>query len=368
MRVLLAFNHSRVVGGGEIYFSELIKSLLTKQKISVAVFIPGEGEIRKELSEKGAEKIFISNMPSLKNFSQFIKSIRELREMLKNFSPDIIHVNGSRAMMYFSILKAMNTKNSKFKLVWHVRISKKDYPDPFLFLLSDGIIANSFKTLKERFGYLLKIFPRKKIKVIYNGIDLSIRDRVKEKIENGTRERIKKFFSLKEIVISSYGRLEEGKGFDLLLLACERLKDTSNFSLLIAGYGPMKDKLEKYAKRTHLVLPGYMKVEDILAISDVVVFPSLIDSFGNVVLEAMACGIPQIVSRFSGASEIVENMKSALVVNPKNIKELSLSINTLIKDKELRKKLSEDSLKKSEEFSIENHREKVINFYEEVLR
>jgi glycosyltransferase involved in cell wall biosynthesis len=85
------------------------------------------------------------------------------------------------------------------------------------------------------------------------------------------------------------------------------------------------------------------------------------------VLEALACGIPQIVSSHAGASEIVENFKEAIIVDPKKIDEFSHKIELLINDEDLRKKLSENSIKKAPEFSIENHRKQVLEFYKIIL-
>lgn len=376
MKVLLVFNHKEVIGGGEIYFMEYAKALKKEEneskenEIKLAVFTPGEGEIRKEL-EKERIKIFSFDMPSTKNIFLIKSTLKNFENMIDDFKPDIVHVNGSRAMIYVSLLKLMRKKekikNNNFKVIWHVRISQKDKIDLPLFILADGIIVNSRKTLEKRFNYITKFIKNKKIKVIYNGIDLSLRERVLEKIKDGTRDRLKKELEIEGAVISSYGRIEEGKGFDLLVLAAKKIKRHKKFSLLIAGDGPLKNKILKMGEGLKIISPGFMRKEEILALSDIVVFPSCVDSFGNVVLEAMVCGIPQIVSSYAGASEILENFKDAIVVNPKKIDEFSQSIELLLYDENLRRKLSENSIRKSHNFSIENHKKQVIEFYKNVL-
>jgi glycosyltransferase involved in cell wall biosynthesis len=373
MRVLLVFNHEKVIGGGEIYFMEYVKALKKYQdRIKLAVFTPGEGEIKKELENENI-KHFSFSMPSAKNIIHTNKTLKNFQDMLYEFRPDIIHVNGSRAMLYLTLLKAKlmlkkkGNENQKFKLIWHVRISQKDKIDLPLFIFCDGIIVNSRKTLIKRFSYITKFIRNKKIKVIYNGIDLSLKEKVSDIIKKGKRDELKKELKIQGLVISSYGRIEEGKGFDLLVRAAKKIKQNRKFSILIAGEGPLKEKILKMGKGLNIISPGFMKKEEILALSDIVVFPSCVDSFGNVVLEALACGIPQIVSSHAGASEIVENFKEAIIVDPKKIDEFSHKIELLINNEDLRKKLSENSIRKAPEFSIENHRKQVLEFYKIIL-
>lgn len=373
MRVLLVFNHEKVIGGGEIYFMEYVKALKKDQDgIKLAVFTPGEGEIKKEI-ENEKIKNFSFPMPSVKNILSTNKTLKNFQDMIYEFRPDIIHVNGSRAMLYLTLLKAKSMMkreekgNCNFKIIWHVRISQKDKIDLPLFIFSDGIITNSRKTLIKRFSHITRFIRSKKIKVIYNGIDLSLKEKVSDITKSGKIYELKKELKIQGLVISSYGRIEEGKGFDLLVRAAQKIKKNRKFSLLIAGEGPLKEKILKMGRGLNIISPGFMKKEEILALSDIVVFPSCIDSFGNVVLEALVCGIPQIVSSHSGASEIVENFKEAIIVDPKKIDEFSQKLELLIYDEDLRKKLSENSIKKAPNFSIENHKNQVIEFYKNVL-
>ncbi len=371
MRVLLVFNHEKVIGGGEIYFMEYVKALKKDQDgIKLAVFTPGEGEIKKEL-ENEKIKNFSFPMPSAKNILSINKTLKNFQDMIYEFRPEIIHVNGSRAMLYLTLLKAKlmmkRKENCNFKIIWHVRISQKDNIDLPLFIFSDGIIVNSRKTLTKRFSHITKFIRSKKIKVIYNGIDLSLKEKVSDIKKSGRRDELKKELKIQGIVISSYGRIEEGKGFDLLVRAAQKIKQNRKFSLLIAGEGPLKEKILKMGKGLNIISPGFMKKEEILALSDIVIFPSCIDSFGNVVLEALVCGIPQIVSSHAGASEIVENFKEAIILDPKKIDEFSRKMEILISDENLRRKLSENSIKKAPKFSIENHKKEVFEFYKIVL-
>lgn len=83
--------------------------------------------------------------------------------------------------------------------------------------------------------------------------------------------------------------------------------------------------------------------------AEALVFPSFIESFGFLVLEAAACGAPVITSKEGGVSEVVEN--AAITVDPYNYSEIAEAMNQIISDKNLRKELVEKGLKRSKDFS-----------------
>jgi len=177
-------------------------------------------------------------------------------------------------------------------------------------------------------------------------------------------------------VVSSAGRIEDGKGFEEFLMSASVLTKNKRFKsvgqrtfFLLAGDGPMKDKFVYLVQRNELknfVLPGFMKVEELFAISNVFVFPSLLDGFGNLVLESMMSGVPAVVSSLSGASEIVDDGKDALIVNPRNFYKLSEMIYNLLSDDRKREEISKNAFEKAKKFSIDEHRNKVFNFYLEL--
>ena len=93
------------------------------------------------------------------------------------------------------------------------------------------------------------------------------------------------------------------------------------------------------------------------------IFPSLHESFGLPILEAMACGVPVITSNVTGCPEIAGN--AAILVNPRSVDEISQAMVKIAKNKDLRKQLIESGLKRAGEFSWEESAQKHLEVFEQ---
>jgi glycosyltransferase involved in cell wall biosynthesis len=129
-------------------------------------------------------------------------------------------------------------------------------------------------------------------------------------------------------VFISVGRLVARKGFDILLQAWSALPDRvkSNNSLVIVGAGEDEQKLRQLASDNgmhNVYFVGYKTAEELpeyYAAADVFVFPSLVDVWGLVVNEAMACGLPVLASKYAGASqELIDSAEVGEVFDPLDI-------------------------------------------------
>jgi glycosyltransferase involved in cell wall biosynthesis len=128
----------------------------------------------------------------------------------------------------------------------------------------------------------------------------------------------------------------EGKGFQHLLLAWSRLPLTvrENNTLIIVGKGPEEEELRHIvAERglTSVLFAGWhsgVSLAKYYAAADVFVFPSLVDVWGLVVNEAMACGLPVLGSRFAGASQqLVENKNVGQTFDPTDLEGFACVLN-----------------------------------------
>lgn len=347
MRILLLFNHGNVIGGGEISFIRYINHLSsTRKDIDIRVFVPQEAQNSLiKFLKLDEEKIISFKLPSFKsNPRDIVFTTLQMHRIIKNFKPQIAHANGSRIALYINLSKIF----TETKTIWHVRISQKDLIDPLLMFLSDGIIANSQKTLKTRFR------TTKKIRVIYNGFDIN---EIKEKVKKPPEKS-------QEIVISSAGRLEPGKGFEYLLNFTEILSQKENIKVVLAGEGPMKKILKSIPKNQKILFPGYMNIEEILGMSHIICFPSLVDSFGNLVVESMIAGKPCMVSKYCGASEIYPIKE--LIFDPKIYEEFKKSF-TFAKDNIDNSQVKETLQREAKRYSIQEHCQNTLKFYNDIL-
>lgn len=154
--------------------------------------------------------------------------------------------------------------------------------------------------------------------------------------------------------ILSIGRLDEIKGFSVLLDACQLLEKSGiSFECEIIGDGPQRKKLEKHARRRNLqhkvhflrALPSE-KVYQLMSVADVFVLACQQAHDGNmdgipvVLMEAMSIGIPCISTRISGIPELIEHEQNGLLAEPGDSAEISNLIMRLLGDPELATKLA----------------------------
>jgi phosphatidylinositol alpha-mannosyltransferase len=172
------------------------------------------------------------------------------------------------------------------------------------------------------------------------------------------------------------GRLEKRKGFDYLLDAFKMVKKEYRNCRLIQ-VGPGKRLLKKYRKRvinenigdvnftgyaTYADLPRYYKT------ADIVCFPNTgWESFGIVLLEAMAVGKPIVASDIMGFTAVMENGEQGLTVPPKDARALADALLTLINDADLRRRMGESGKDHTREYDWTLLANRLIAFYQQTL-
>jgi glycosyltransferase involved in cell wall biosynthesis len=163
-------------------------------------------------------------------------------------------------------------------------------------------------------------------------------------------------------------RLTEGKGFDVLFNAIERL-DATEFTLLIAGDGPLESYLESQIEERGLeetvYLLGYRDdIPSVMASSDMLVLPSFREGTPLVIIEAMASGLPVVATNVAGIPEQVESGTNGFLVEPGDSKSLATAIERLLTSSELRESWGTAGQRRADRFSIE----RMLSDYESMYR
>lgn len=232
----------------------------------------------------------------------------------------------------------------------------------FLYPKADLIISPAkeiAESLVSSYG-----IPREKVRVVHNPVDLNIiYEKAKENVEHP-------WFEKEGNIIVAVGRLGREKGFSWLIKAVSYLsRNNIDCRLVILGEGSERKNLEVLIKELGLEkrveLVGFQENPyKYLSHSTIFVLSSLYEGFPNVLLEALALGVPSIATRCpTGPEEIITDEVNGILVPPADEKALTDAIKRLLLDEDLRKRLSDAGKKRAEDFGVE----KIIKQYEEVI-
>ena len=185
-----------------------------------------------------------------------------------------------------------------------------------------------------------------KTRISWNSVDI-------DKFNNNGDDSFKKENKLTDKPIVLFvGNLIKRKNVESLIEA--KKISNSDYYLVIVGDGPLFKKLNKKVADENIrdvIFTGSRNdVEDIIPSCDVLVLPSFSESFGLVLIEALACGKPVIGSDVGGITEIITE-EVGLLVNPRKISSIAKTIDKIINDEELRNALSMNARNRAKEFS-----------------
>jgi glycosyltransferase involved in cell wall biosynthesis len=165
------------------------------------------------------------------------------------------------------------------------------------------------------------------------------------------------------------GRVSREKGLDSLLSAFGRLRAArENVELVVVGDGPYKEDLQRQVQDENVVFVGYQRGEQlarIYASADVFVFPSTTDTFGNVVLEAQASGVPSVVANRGGPAEQVTPGVNGFVVDPDDSEQMARAIGDLLDDEGLRQDMGRAARRRALTLSLRQAAQTQWELYEE---
>lgn len=137
---------------------------------------------------------------------------------------------------------------------------------------------------------------------------------------------------------------------------------------MVVGDGPAKKELENMLPEAHFT--GFITDDDLYrayASSDIFLFPSDTETFGNVTLEAMSSGLPCVVADATGSRSLVESGVNGYLAPPRDTKEFAACVNKIALDDELREQMGKAARQKALVYSWENVNSKLLENYKEAL-
>jgi glycosyltransferase involved in cell wall biosynthesis len=181
--------------------------------------------------------------------------------------------------------------------------------------------------------------------------------------------RRKAGFKDNDIVVTFVSRLVWEKELDTYRHSVQQVASKNpRVKALIVGDGPAKDELLKLMPEAHFT--GFLEGEDLAkayASSDVFLFPSHTETFGNVTLEAMSSGLPCLVADATGSKSLVEHGENGGLAEPENEADFAKKLSIIVSDEELRNSMRKASRRKALEYEWDEINGRLLSNYKKAL-
>jgi len=203
--------------------------------------------------------------------------------------------------------------------------------------------------------------------------DLPVNTRIFASYDSSQRKRIREEFGFRnrQVVITFVGRISADKGLPYILESAEFLVDkyASQIKFVLIGKGPLVNwllqRVNDYGKETFLYLgPIYdpKKLADILNASDIFVYPITVSyGYALAALEAMATGLPSIITDVGPTMEVIENWRNGIVIPAGNVQALTEALDFLVANEGSRKRIGENAGKVLVKFSLDAYQETIVD-------
>jgi glycosyltransferase involved in cell wall biosynthesis len=273
----------------------------------------------------------------------------KLGRILRDFDPDVIHI-ATEGTLGLSALKAARRLQVPVVSSYHTNFPQylKHYRMGWLEPGSRGYL----RWFHNRTGCTLVPTREMSDRLIKNGfynVDVWSRG-IDTRMFNPSRRDpdLRKMMGVEEgdTAFLYVGRLAPEKNLMMMIKAFDSLSGSVPVKLILVGDGPYRRELEKKGD-PRMFLAGYRYGKELAALyasSDIFVFPSLTDTFGNVMQEAMACGLPVIAFDITGPRSVVRNFETGLLAGDVSEESLSTAMERVAANGDLRHVLAEGAL------------------------
>ncbi len=329
---ILEFCLSPALGGLELFVKSSFESFEKETDCYICV-----------APDKKLDKIILSEKKTTLKRDKFFPFIPALKlaKFIDEKGIDIIHFHWTRDITTVVLAKLLSRKKPKIVQSRHMRMTrfKSDFYHKWLYSHIDMIHAVT-KEVKEQ---LIKYIPqdiRPDIEMVYLGVETP-------NIDDKKVQELKKQYNLKdEFIVGIIGRIEEGKGQHLLVEAMVKLKDMDIKAFIVGSsmndeyQNRLKSEVKKYKLEDKVLFSGFTdNVNEYMQLFDAVVLATTNETFGLVVIEAMANKKCVIAVDKGGPLEIIKDGVDGLLFE-RDSSALADKIELLYKDEKLKQKIA----------------------------
>lgn len=318
-------------GGAQRYVFDLARSLKDRYDVVVACGTGqgGNGLLVEKLTVAGVRVAVIPSLGRDMNLWKDFLSLISLIKIVRAEKPDIVHLNSAKAAGLGAVASLFSKKTKRVFTAhaWAFNEDRNTVSKGLITFFHWLTIMLAQKTIavsagvKRQVEHLPKVADR--IQVVHLGLDKPI-------FYGKKNARLVLNIPEKAFSIGTIAELHKVKGLEYAL---EALKSVPfPFVYTIVGSGDLKPRLESIIAshpklKESVKLAGFVPdAAALLPAFDVFLLPSLSEAFGYVLLESGFAGTPVIATAVGGIPEIVEDMKSGILIHPKHPKEIAQAL------------------------------------------
>lgn len=374
----ILFYTSSLGGGGAEKHVQRLANAIQNEEHHVTVATARKGESYEQHLSKNVEQIVLSDGWVNSSTWRLMRSVRPLRRHIVDRQPDVVcsvmdHVNVRllRALDGIhdpppAVLSVQNNTKAQFGrgASWQKRLlfwrMKRRYGE------AEGIISLTQEGAEQLVE--MDLAEPEQVAVIPNaGLDEAVYEAKEAPLKEGEPT------SSDGPLLVACGRLTKQKGYPYLLDAFREVRDQKEAALWILGEGDRRQAIESQIEELGLVddvsLLGFRDNPfKFMAAADVFVLSSLSEGFGNVIVEAMACGTPVVSTDCPhGPGEIISHEKNGLLVPPANAEALSEAILRILTDDTLSEQLSENGKRRAQDFHASAIAQEYLDLFRDII-
>jgi phosphatidylinositol alpha 1,6-mannosyltransferase len=369
---LFSGNYNYVRDGANQALNRLVGFLL-RQGVNVRVYSP---KVEKPAFEPTGDLVGVPSLPIpfRSEYRLPLALPREVRRDLDSFSPNVVHIASPDIVAHRAVswgrgrnipaVASVHTRFETYLAYYHLEMLEPAARALLrrLYRRCDALLAPSESTAAvlraQRMNRNIFIWAR--------GVD-------REQFHPGRRDmgwRRSLGIADEEMVISFLGRIVMEKGLDVFSEAIEALAPRGvRHRVLVIGDGPARSWFEARLPASAIFV-GHQEGADLaraLASSDVFLNPSITETFGNVTLEAMACALPVVAAVATGATSLVRDGETGLLVEPGDAEAFADALEAYARVPGLRQKHGDAGLDFARTMDWDTINASVLGVYERVI-
>ncbi len=364
-------NYNHIRDGVSLTLNRLVDFLESKG-IEVLVFGP---TIDDPPIDHNGELVPVPSvpMPGRPEYRVTIGFPESVQKRLREFNPNLFHI-ATPDLLGFRAMRYAQSNNIQIVASYHTHFTSylKYYNLEMLEILGWKYLVWFYSQCKHVYVPSPSMADELNNQGIENGIRIWARGVNTDEFHPDKRDmEWRRSIGIKdeELVVSFVSRLVWEKDLQTYVDSVKKLEDAEvNIKPMIVGDGPARKELQQMLPEAHFT--GFITGNELhkaYASSDIFLFPSDTETFGNVTLEAMSSGLPCVVADATGSKSLVESGITGYLVPPRNTEEFAKSVRKIAEDDELRKKMGETARQKALAYSWERVNEKLLENYREAL-